>query len=202
MFFSMPPLLLFALFIVFCLYAFAGVSFAPWVPTRARDMGRVRDIVDLRPGEKLYELGSGEGRITLDIAKHTPDARCTGIEFFPFLWLWSRIEKYRRGTGNARFLWGDFFRYDLSDADVVFFFGMPDKLRKNSALLTKLARECPDARVVSYAFAIEDWTPETVDRPDENSLPIYRYRIRTNLPIPENEYNTKNFTGTDALRKV
>jgi hypothetical protein len=147
----------------------AGV---PWIPTPIEKVRKMLSLAELKPGETVYDLGSGDGRIIITAAKEF-QARSVGIELAPLLVLWTqlRIRAYRLG-GQAHVVWGDFFRRDLSESDVVTLFLWP---RINIKLKQKLEAELrPGARVVSYAFPIEGWIPWKIDEEEE----LYLYKVQ------------------------
>ncbi len=151
----------------------AGLSFAPWVPTFKRDLKRIADLADLQPGQKFYELGSGTGKVLFYINKMT-GAETIGFEIGLPFYLISRVKQVFIGNQKVKIKYRNFFKQGLSDADVVYFFGIPktikDKLRQ------KLEKELkPETKVISYAFAIEDWQPVKVDKPGERDIAIYLY---------------------------
>ncbi len=57
------------LFILIASTAYAANSGAPWVPTKKKDIERFLNFVDLKPGEKFYELGCGDARLAIAAAK-------------------------------------------------------------------------------------------------------------------------------------
>ncbi len=161
-------IVLFALWTV----AIAALGLAPWLPTRGRDVERALRMLDLKPGERFYDLGSGDGRLVLAAARH--GANATGIELALPILLISRLRlRFSGPKTSARLVWGDLFKTDLSDADAVFLFGRPGRL--GNRLAAHLASLKPGARVVSYAFPIEGWTPHRTDRTGRKALPIHLY---------------------------
>ena len=67
------------------------------------------------------------------------------------------------------------FKLNLKNADVVFVFGMPKTLAKK--FKEKVERECkPGARIISYVFPVEGWTPVVKDRPTDKDMTIYLYQ--------------------------
>lgn len=153
--------------------AIAGMSFAPWVPSRHKDMGRIFKLAALRAGEVFYDLGCGNGRIIFYAARNSP-AQAIGLELSLPLFLICKIRRLLNGRKNTHFKLKNLFKEDLSRADVVYFFGMPKAIK--SKLKDKLERELKKgARVISYAFAVPGWTPAIIDKPSKNDVAIYYY---------------------------
>lgn len=129
----------------------------PFVVTPMPVVAAMLDLATLRPGERLIDLGSGDGRIVLEAARRGADA--TGIEIDAAL-----VDRARRRAeleglqGRARFQRGDLFEAAIRDADVVTTYLLT---RINARLRPKLLTELrPGARVVSHAFDMGDWTPD------------------------------------------
>jgi len=134
----------------------------PWVPTREKRIRRALELVELQPGETLYDLGAGDGRVLI-MAANEFGAQAVGIEIGPVQcavgWLRCWISGSRR---RVRIGCGNFYRADVAEADVVFVYLTS---AQTSRLQDKLARELkPGARVVSIAADFPDWQPSKVDR--------------------------------------
>lgn len=132
---------------------------APWVPTWKRDIRRFIALAEPKPGETLYELGCGDARLVVSAAKEC-DVRGIGVElsFVVALAAWLRARLSRSGV---RIRVKNLFRVDLSDADLVYLFLMPEAYEK---LRAKFERELkPGARVVTYVWPIPGWEPVKVD---------------------------------------
>jgi len=149
----------------------------PWVPTREKRIRRALQLANLQPGETLYDLGAGDGRVLL-MAANEFGARAVGIEIGPIQCLvgWLRIlfngHRPRRGSGQrARIRCANFYKTDVSDADVVCVYAISSQ---TSRLLPLLERQLhPGARVVSVAADFSGWIPKTVDR----ELLIFLYEM-------------------------
>lgn len=140
------------------------LSLAPWLPTRGRDIERILKLARLRPEERFYDLGCGDGRVVMAAARQGSVA--VGLEISLAMWLVCRVRQ-AIGGGAATFRLKDLFKQDLTDADVVYVFGMPKTIA--TRLRPKLEAELrPGARVVTYEFRIDGWEPSAVD---EGALP-------------------------------
>jgi precorrin-6B methylase 2 len=158
--------------LVILLILFLGIA-ALWVlvpavyglPPVSTDRERIRralHLARLQPGETLYDLGSGHGRVLI-IAAVEFDAHAVGIEAGPVQCAISLLNALWHGAGSrVRVRAGDMFRADLSDADVVYAYLTS---RHGSRLKEKLSRELRSgARVVTVAFDLPGWTPAAFDR--------------------------------------
>jgi len=130
-------LLLLVLFMPLVLTHFTG---AIWSPTSLRIAKRMLELSGLKPGEKLYDLGSGGGRIAIMSAKL--GARAVGVEINPSLHLLAKLAG--RGIPNLELRWGNLYKVDLSDADVVAIYLSPSENRKLIPNLKKTQARCQD----------------------------------------------------------
>ena len=154
---------------------FSVLSFAPWLPSRSRDLARIFNLADLKAGQIFYDLGCGDGRIIM-FAANNYKALAIGLEISLPLYLICRLRKVFSHRSNLEFKFKNLFKEDLSPADVVYFFGIPQTI--NRKLAAKLKQELkPGAKVISYSFKLDDWTPKLIDKPSENDLSIYLYEI-------------------------
>lgn len=69
-------------------FAYAGLSLAPWVPTKKRDIVRLQDILTLQSEQSFLEIGCGDARVCRAIADKFPENTIYGIELaFPIFFL-------------------------------------------------------------------------------------------------------------------
>ena len=143
---------------------------APWVPTRRRDMERILALAQIRPGEIFYDLGCGDGRLVVEAARAGAIAVGFDISLLPFLMARIRLAA-ERSSAMVRFK--NFFRQDLSKADIVYLFLTPTAMPK---VRKKFARELKKGtRVISYAFTIPGLELVAADkRPGRQSVYLYR----------------------------
>lgn len=158
---------------VFGTAAWAGLRAAPWVPTRQHDVRRLLALAKLKPGETVFDLGAGDGRVLMIAAKGF-DAKAIGFEISLIPYLVTRVRLlFFSKPKSARIRWADFFKVSFKDADVVFCFLTPPAMAK---LKTKFVQEMrPGSRLVSFAFRIPDLAPSAEDRPAPRSTPAFLY---------------------------
>ena len=130
-----------------------------YVPTPPEVVDAMLTIANVRRGDVLYDLGSGDGRIPITAAQKYNVTRATGIEINPERILEAQQNLTAAGVADrVRFRNEDLFEADFSDATVITLYLLP---ALNVKLLPKLLKEVkPGARIVSHAFAMGDWKPE------------------------------------------
>lgn len=141
-----------------------------FVPTPEETVAEMLRLAKLKPGDVLYDLGSGDGRIPIAAAKQY-GVRAVGIEIDPQLV--SEAAEAARAAGVSdlvTFRQEDLFRADFREASVVTLY-LSDRL--NVLLRPKLLRELrPGTRIISHDFRMGIWEPEqTVRVPWKN---LYR----------------------------
>jgi SAM-dependent methyltransferase len=130
-----------------------------WVPTPQALLERMLDMAKLTSKDIHYDLGSGDGRTVIAAAKR--GARATGVEFNPEMVALSERSAAREGlAGKVKFINGDIFQVDFSDATVITLYLLPSL---NLKLRPTILRMKPGTRVVSHAFSMDDWRPDQTD---------------------------------------
>ena len=134
----------------------------PWVPSKSKRIRRALDLADLKSRETLYDLGAGDGRV-LAIAAGEFGALAKGIELSPVHCLIALIRIFTMGLRDqAKILWGNLYRADISDADVVFvYLTRAHAIRVKSVLEEQLRS---GARVVTISSDLEGWEPTGMDK--------------------------------------
>lgn len=134
------------------------------VPTPQVLVDRMLDLAGVTAGDKVVDLGSGDGRVVIAAAKRGAEAR--GIERDPAMIEQSRRNLAEAGmSGKARIDQADIFDTDFSNADVVTLFLLPDLYDR---LRPKLLSMKPGTRVVSNSFGMGGWQPDrTATVPEE-----------------------------------
>lgn len=151
---------------------FIGAIFLPTPPDVVEKM---LALAEVKEGDVLYDIGSGDGRIILEAAeKH--GAYAVGVEADPIRVLWSRI-RIRRSPAceKLRVIWGDFFKTNVANATVVTIY-QGESI--NNRLKEKFENELkPGTRIVSYSFKFQGWEPK-MKHPETD---IYLYILPSNI---------------------
>jgi ribosomal protein L11 methylase PrmA len=140
---------------------------APFVPTFRNSLGKMIVAAKIQPGEKLADLGSGDGRIVIAAAKN--GAQAHGYEINPVLVWYSRWQISQAGLSGKAFVhWKSFWKADLSEYQIVTVFGITSIMKDLEAKLK--AELKPGSRVVSNIFQFPNWEGEKTDS-------VFVYRI-------------------------
>jgi tRNA A58 N-methylase Trm61 len=148
-------------------------------PTPMPVVRAMLEMAGVGPGDVVYDLGSGDGRIPITAAKEF-GARGVGVEIDPVLIDRARANARDAGVADrVEFQLGDMYAADLRPASVVTLFLHPQpnmKLRPN--LQSQLR---PGSRVVSYMWNMGDWTPEASRRLNRHRIFLWTLRPTTDL---------------------
>jgi tRNA G37 N-methylase Trm5 len=167
--------------VLFSASAFAQRTQAPdviYVPTPHEVVDEMLKLADVKKGDVLYDLGSGDGRIPVAAAKKF-GIRAVGIDIDP-----QRIEEAKENAkknGVAKlveFRNEDLFKTRFGEATVVTLYLLPDL---NVKLRPRLWAELkPGTRIVSHQFDMGNWKPER--RVELNGRTIYLWRVPQRKP--------------------
>lgn len=144
-----------------------------YVPTPPEVVEEMLKIANVKKGDILYDLGSGDGRIPVAAAKKF-GIRAVGIDIDP-----ERIAEANQNAKKAgveklvKFRNEDLFKANFKEATVVTLYLLPDL---NVKLRPRLWNELkPGTRIVSHQFDMAEWKPEkTVEL---NGRSIYFWTI-------------------------
>jgi len=147
-----------------------------YVPTPPEVVEEMLKLADVKKGDVLYDLGSGDGRIPVTAARKY-GIRAVGIDIDPERIREAKDNAARNGVEHlVRFRQEDLFKADFREATVVTLYLLPDL---NVKLRPRLWSELkPGARVVSHQFDMADWKPEK--EVELNGRTIYFWTIPAN----------------------
>ncbi len=140
----------------------------PYVPTPQAVVDKMLDMAQVKAGDVVIDLGSGDGRIMITAARRH-GAQGFGVEIDPRLVQRSNEEARRLGIADrVKFLRQDLFNTDFHEANVLTLYLLPDV---NIALRPKILAELkPGTRVLSHDYDMREWRPdaeETIPAPDK-----------------------------------
>src|ERR1041385_8993777 len=138
----------------------AAENLGPLIPTPQAVVERMLEAAHVKPGEMVYDLGSGDGRIVITAAQKF-GARAIGVEIDPVQCRKATERIKSLGlSGQASIMEGSALRVDLSPADVVTMFFLTVSNERLKPNLEKHLK--PGSRVVSNEFPIKGWKPREV----------------------------------------
>jgi len=157
----------------------------PFVPTPIEVVDKMLELAEVKKGDVIYDLGSGDGRIVIRAAKKY-GVRAVGIEMDQILLQKARQDANAAGVSHlVEFRVEDALQTDLSPATVVTLYMLPwfnEKIKPNLKKYLK-----PGARIVAHDFGIEGWQPDKtakLSNPEkkaggyEHYHTLYLWRIR------------------------
>jgi SAM-dependent methyltransferase len=156
--------------VVLVIMCFAAVVFVgpPYLPTLSPQVKVALDMLGLKPGQTMLELGCGDGKVLIAAAQR--GWKVTGIELNPILVLVCKLRTWRyRQLVTVR--WGNYWDTRLwGRADGIFGFVLPRYMTKLDKIIVQWKQE--DVKLASFAFAIPD---KPVVR-ESHGVFLYEYR--------------------------
>lgn len=162
----MNPFLLVIIALVL-VFSFVVLFGAPYLPTLKKRIDDSFELLDLKPGDTLLELGSGDGRVLRRAAQM--GIKGIGYELNPLLVWYSQIScwRYRK---LVTFKCRNYWMITLPQADAVFVFLLDKYMPKLDAKITSEMK--PPVKLVSHAFKI----PGKRIVKQKNGVFLYEYK--------------------------
>lgn len=161
--------LVFSIFLIgfIGLLAYSMFRGAPYAPIGKQKLSNMIDALDIKKGEKAVDIGSGDGRIVIALAKKGAEAH--GYEINPLLVFLSRRKIKKEKLEKKAFIhMTDMWRENFSSFDIVTLFMTPHALK---GLEKKLRKELkPGARIAANYYHFPHW------KPTKREGQIYLYR--------------------------
>ena len=151
---------------------------APYYPTPETIVRKMLQLGELKAGEKMFDLGSGDGRIVI-MAADQFHAVAVGVELDKDL-VRQSTEKIRslHLQKSARIIPGDILQQDYSSADLIAVYLLPISNDKVRPILEKQLKK--GTRVVAHDFEFKDWKPDKVESIEDDgegrSHTLFLYR--------------------------
>lgn len=127
---------------------------APFVPSTKSVANEMVTLAHIKPGDTIYDLGSGDGRILFLAA--ALGANAWGYEINPYLVLYTNIRRmFSPHRQQVLVRWKNFWGADIRDADVVFVYLIPWHMKRLEKQLSVMLK--PGSLVVSNSFIFPNW---------------------------------------------
>jgi len=139
---------------------------APYYPTPETIVEKMLELGQLKAGEKMFDLGSGDGRIVI-MAAQKYHADSTGVELDNDLWISSEAKIKKLGLQKtAHIIHGDILTQNYASANLITVYLLPESNLKARPVLEAQLKK--GTRVVAHDFEIGGWKPvKTVTIPDD-----------------------------------
>ena len=162
-------------------YEDEGKKIVPYVPTPQEVVERMLELAQVKKGDVVYDLGSGDGRIVVTAAKQY-GVKAIGFEIDPERIKESQENIKKAGVGHlVEIRQQDIRTVDLSQASVLTMYLLPEvnlMIRPNIWKQMK-----PGSRVVSHDFDMGDWKPiktEQIKDPSGWEHTLYLWQVEAN----------------------
>jgi len=133
----------------------------PYVPSPMYVVHKMIEVAEIKKGDILYDMGSGDGRIVIEAAKKF-GIRGVGIDLNPELVAKAKENALSEGVSHlVEFRAQDAFTVDMSPATVVTLYMLPEFNAKLRPIMERQLK--PGTRIVSHDFPVEGWTPVSVE---------------------------------------
>lgn len=158
-------LLIVSIVALILLFGFVLIFGAPYLPSHSAPIQNALDLLSLQKGQRLLELGAGDGKVSLAALKRGYNV--TAIELNPILCvvIWARTRKYR---SNITIKCGNFWTTSWGEYNAIYTFLLDKYMTK---LDNKIIQENKNVKLASYVFTI----PGRKAQAEKNGVFLYRY---------------------------
>lgn len=153
------------------LFVYSMLKGAPYAPFHKEHLPTLLKILKVKPGEKALDIGAGDGRLVIALARAGADAY--GFEINPVLVLWAKWNIRRSGMqGKAHVILKNFHKSDFSQFDIFTAYLTPFGMKYVEKKLAKEAK--PTARLATDYYKLPNW------KASKNVDTIYLYEVAKN----------------------
>ncbi len=138
---------------------YAIFSGAPFVPTLKNRISAMMRLGSFKKTDRVFELGCGDGRIIIEVAKKGVK-EAIGYEFsIPTYFL--ALFRVWRAKSSAKIRFGNYFKKDFSNADVLICFSYDKSMEKFEKKIWPVLKK--GTRVISNEFQMPNVKPDEID---------------------------------------
>jgi SAM-dependent methyltransferase len=140
--------------LLFLIFGMVPLKGAPYLPSLKAHRMAALELLGLKPGQQVIDLGSGDGRFLQEAAKH--GLRAVGYELNPFMWAisWLRTRRYHK---QVKIVFGNFWQADISSADAIYVFLLDKYMPQLDAKIKKEAKT--GLKLASHTFKVPHKKP-------------------------------------------
>lgn len=164
--------LVYAIFYLAQFYNIIFYGYAPFISSSQDSINKIIKIAEIKGDETIYELGCGRARFLKSIERLYPKTKLIGVENLFSIHIMNKFRLKIQGS-HIKLLNKDFFKLNLSDADIIYCYLNNTTMIK---LGEKIIKECkPGTQVISQTFTLPQLTPNKVE--NINNKKVYFYII-------------------------
>lgn len=150
---------------------------SPWHPLLPGSIREILEFSEIQPGEKIYDLGSGDGRVLIHAARHF-GAVGVGLEIDPLkVWVSRKLARWAEVSDRVKIERKNFNDFDFRDADIIYVYLTHQAL---DHLIPKILPYLkPSTRIVSYRFCLRNMQPCKINTKQN----IFMYRLNKGMKV-------------------
>lgn len=170
----MLNIFLLLIIVILSTFAYGAIKGAPYVPTMKNDIASFLKLANIKPEDKFVDIGCGDGRLLF--ASADQGAIATGYEISLIPYVLSKLKLlFLKEKDNVKIIYANFWKKNLHDADLVYFFLMP---KFHDQLKEKFAKELrPGTKVIAYIWPVPGWEIITEEKTSHDHM-LYLYTMK------------------------
>ena len=146
---------------------------APYVPSSKKILDNLLEDLKLKPKQKVYDLGCSDGRFLIRAEKKF-GIQGIGYELAPLPFLLAQVLLFFTHSKSQVYL-GNFFKQDLSQADIIFCYLFPEIV---TAAYHKAVKECQKGTIfISNTFSVKDVQPDRIIYNEKKQPQLFFYYL-------------------------
>ncbi len=153
---------IFIIILIICIIITAWFFIIPWLfgapydITRKSSMKNILRLTNPKSGDKIAELGSGDGRVCIALAKKNPQAKIYGFEINPFLvWISRGKISELKLQNQIKIYWKSFWNVNLNHFNKIVFFQFSSITKRLEKKFNMELRK--GTKVISHNWKLPNW---------------------------------------------